>query len=240
MVKQSAKICGIIGGMGPEATVDLMRRIIRNTRAVDDADHARLIVDNNPQVPSRIKALLEGGGEDPAPVLAGMAARLEAWGADFLCMPCNTAHLYLPRIRAAVSLPVLDMVELTAEAARRAFPLARAAGILASPAVRLTRLYEGALAERGFAALYPDEEWERRLFSAIRMVKGGDTGPEPGGIFAGAAAHLRQKGAELCLVACTELSALREGPENPVPHMIDAAEELARAVVVRAGKQLSC
>ena len=50
------KIVGIIGGMGPEATVDLMARIIKVTPAVDDGDHIRMIVDNNPKVPSRIKA----------------------------------------------------------------------------------------------------------------------------------------------------------------------------------------
>ena len=85
-------VAGILGGMGPEATVDLMHRIIAHTDARDDIDHVRCIVDNNPKVPSRIKALLEGGGESPAPCMADMGRRLEAWGADFLCIACNTAH----------------------------------------------------------------------------------------------------------------------------------------------------
>ena len=77
------KIAGIIGGMGPEATVDMMQRIIRLTPADDDRDHVRVIVDNNPKVPSRIKAIIEQDGSDPGPCLADMAQRLEAWGADF-------------------------------------------------------------------------------------------------------------------------------------------------------------
>ncbi|MCF8039781.1 MAG: aspartate racemase, partial [Desulfohalobiaceae bacterium] len=66
------KIVGIIGGMGPEATVDLMSRVLKATPAADDIDHIRLVVDNNPKVPSRIKALLENTGESPAPCLQDM------------------------------------------------------------------------------------------------------------------------------------------------------------------------
>lgn len=95
-------VVGVLGGMGPEATVELMQRVIRATPARDDADHVRMIVDNNPKVPSRIAALIERRGDDPAPVIADMARGLEAAGADFLVIACNTAHHYLPTIRAAV------------------------------------------------------------------------------------------------------------------------------------------
>jgi aspartate racemase len=87
---------GILGGMGPEATVLQMSRLITATPAQDDADHIPLIVDTNTQVPSRVAALIEGGGTDPAPVLAAVAKRLEEAGAGALAMPCNTAHHYAP------------------------------------------------------------------------------------------------------------------------------------------------
>ena len=103
------KIVGILGGMGPEATVDLMQRIIRLTRAVDDIDHIRCIVDNNPKVPSRIKAIIEGDGEDPGPCMADMANRLETWGADFLVIACNTAHFYYNAVQDAVDIPVINL-----------------------------------------------------------------------------------------------------------------------------------
>ncbi len=104
---------GILGGMGPEATVLLMQRIIAATPASDDADHLPLIVDQNPQVPSRIRHLIEGTGEDPGPVLAAMARRLQAAGAEALAMPCNTAHHYAPAIRQATAIPLIDMVALS-------------------------------------------------------------------------------------------------------------------------------
>lgn len=112
---------GILGGMGPEATILLMQRILEGTPAPagrdrDDADHVPLLVDNNTQVPSRIRHLIEGTGEDPAPTLAAMVRRLEAAGAEALAMPCNTAHSYASAIRDAATVPFLDMVGLTAAA----------------------------------------------------------------------------------------------------------------------------
>ncbi|HEY1837589.1 MAG TPA: aspartate/glutamate racemase family protein, partial [Rhizomicrobium sp.] len=80
------KVVGVIGGMGPEATVDFLSRVLRATPATDDADHIRVLVDNNPKIPSRIAALIEGGGEDPLPALIAMARGLESQGADFLVM----------------------------------------------------------------------------------------------------------------------------------------------------------
>ncbi|MFW6037888.1 MAG: aspartate/glutamate racemase family protein, partial [Desulfonatronovibrio sp.] len=110
------KIAGILGGMGPEATVDLMNRVIKATPAKDDEDHIRMVVDNNPKVPSRIKALIQGDGSSPGPCLREMARKLESWGVDFLAMPCNTAHFYHQEIQEAVSIPVLDMISLAVEA----------------------------------------------------------------------------------------------------------------------------
>ncbi len=171
------RTCGILGGMGPEATIDLMRRIVAHTRAQDDADHVHCLVDNNPQVPSRIKVLLEGGTVSPGPCMAAMGRGLEAQGADFLCIACNTAHNWRDEVARAVNIPVLDMIALAAaEAARRA-PKARA-GILASPAVRLTGLYEAPCRGQGLEPVFADEAEEARLLGVIRAIKAGRTGDD--------------------------------------------------------------
>ena len=90
-----SRIVGVIGGMGPEATVDFLRRIVAATPARDDADHIRVLVDNNPKIPSRLAALVDGTGEDPLPVLIAMAQGLERQGADFLTMPCNLSLIHI-------------------------------------------------------------------------------------------------------------------------------------------------
>ncbi len=223
------KIAGILGGMGPEATVDLMRRILRFTEARDDADHIRCIVDSNPKVPSRIRALLEGGGESPGPCLADMARRLEAWGADFLCIPCNTAHNWYREVADAVRIPVLSIIDLTVEAMAKLRPGAERAGILASPAVRLTGLYEAPCRARGMIPVYASPEQEARLLSIIKTIKTGDTGPAVTRAYEEVIADVRARGAQVLAVACTELGILRDVSYGlPVA---DAADALARAVV---------
>ena len=215
---------GILGGMGPEATVDLMRRIISGTEAKDDIDHIRCIVDNNPKVPSRIKALLEGGGESPAPCMADMAKRLETWGADCLAIACNTAHNYYPDVQGAVAIPVLNMIELASVHAVKQNPGCKRVGVLASPAVRLTRLYTDVLEKLGVDAVYPEPEYENRLLQVIKNIKAGDTGPEIRREFAEIVDNVSKNGAEIAIIACTELSIICEEYSIPV---VDAADVLA-------------
>ena len=105
----SQKTVGVLGGMGPDATVDFMARVIALTEADRDQDHVRMLIDHNPHVPNRQKAIL-AEGEDPGPVLAEMAARLEANGADFLVIPCNTAYAFEDAILAATSIPLISNV----------------------------------------------------------------------------------------------------------------------------------
>lgn len=222
------KVLGILGGMGPEATVDLMLRIIKNTPAADDIDHIRCIVDNNPKVPSRIKALIEGTGENPGPVMADMGRRLEAWGADFLVIACNTAHNYYKYVQDAVNIPVLNMIALTVDATLQALPGVRKVGVLASPAVRTTRLYTDLLLAGGVEVIYPSPEKEAELLEVIKAVKSGDTGRAVRDKLAAVVENEREQGAEVCIVACTELGVILEDYAVPT---IDAAEVVAKAVV---------
>lgn len=229
-MKDAEKIVGIIGGMGPEATVDLMSRIIRNTPALDDIDHIRCIVDNNPKVPSRIKALLEGEGENPGPVMAEMARGLENWGADFLCIPCNTAHNYYDYVKSAVSIPVLNIIELTTQAAINHVQHDRRIGIMASPAVRLTKLYDNAFDAYQVTTVYPDEDSEAVLFKLIKRIKAGHTGKTEKDILARVADNLIAQSVNAIIIACTELGIIANNMDFAIP-VIDASEVLAKHIV---------
>ena len=100
---------GILGGMGPKATILLQERLMRAVPSVlDDADHVPLIIDMNPQVPSRISHIIEKKGLSPGPILAKMAKRLEIAGAQSVAMPCNTAHYYSQDITSAIKIPFID------------------------------------------------------------------------------------------------------------------------------------
>ncbi|ESR24888.1 Aspartate racemase [Lutibaculum baratangense AMV1] len=217
---------GILGGMGPEATVLLMQRIIERTTVSDDQDHVPMIVDNNPQVPSRVKAIIEGTGEDPAPVLAAMARGLEAAGADALAMPCNTAHHYAATIAGAVRIPFLDMVELSA--ARAEGLGARRAGILGSPALKITGIFDRAFAARGLGTVYPENQ--DRLLDAIRRVKVSSRSREARHALAQAAEELGTRGADVLIVACSEFSIIADAIPSGPP-AIDTVDVLADAAI---------
>ena len=103
------RIIGILGGMGPEATVDLFREITRLTPAEKDQDHVPVLVYSNSKIPDRTTAMLEGG-EDPMPALIESARVLERAGAGVLVIPCNTAHYYLPELQKKVGIPILNMI----------------------------------------------------------------------------------------------------------------------------------
>ncbi len=199
------KTVGIIGGMGPEATVLLMQKLLVAAQANDDADHIPLIVHQNPAVPSRIRRLIDGAGEDPTPVLVHMAQGLAAAGAQALAMPCNTAHAYAPHIIAATPLPFLDMRTATLDHLRTILPPGARVGMLASPAVRLARVFHAPFAAAGLRPVFMSDD--SALLALIRRVKSGDTGP----LAQAEMAQIAQQIAQSCdhlLVACTELSLL--------------------------------
>jgi aspartate racemase len=217
------RIVGVIGGMGPEATVDLMRRVIAKTPAQDDADHVHLIVDSNPKISSRIAHLIEHTGADPTPDLVRVAVGLERAGAHALAMPCNTAHAYAPAIVQAVSIPLLDMVQLTADdIARRGF--ARVA-LFASTAVVNTRLFDDALLTRGVRVDRPARQDE--IMDLIKGVKRGVAGTAPQHALA-LLAEAMLAGADAVLIACSELSVIAGGITVPV---VDSVDVLAQAIV---------
>ena len=225
------KVVGVIGGMGPEATVDFLRRLIAAVPARDDSDHIRVLVDNNPKIPSRLAALVEKTGEDPAPVLCDMARGLEKQGADFLAVPCNTAHYFLPQIAKAVSIPLLDMVGLSIAKLAALSPKPAKIGILATPAVRLVGLYEARLREAGMQAVFPNEANEAKLLDVIRAVKANGVTERHRHNYADVARSLAN--VDALLIACTELSVLG-APEVISKPSVDALDVLVSATVAEA------
>ncbi|SIS67639.1 aspartate/glutamate racemase family protein [Neptunomonas antarctica] len=224
------KIVGVIGGMGPEATVELMRLVIAATPAKDDIDHIRMLVDNNPKVPSRIKAIIEGTGESPVPCMIGMALGLEKQGADFLVIPCNTAHHYYPDVAAAVNIPVFNLIELTSQTAKKEQPDLRKAGLLASSALQKIHLYEPWFDKHDVQVLYPQQEDQQAVMDLIRAVKAKNQTVEQIQAYNRAARNLADQGAQCLILACTELSIIGDQLQTVLP-VYDTSTLLAQAIV---------
>jgi aspartate racemase len=226
------KIIGILGGMGPEATIDLFYKIIKFTSAEKDQDHLRIIIDNNPKIPDRTAAIL-GKGEDPLLALQQTARNLEKAGADFIIIPCNTAHYFLPSIQESVKIPILNMIEETAEETQKRIPQIQKVGLLASMGVYETRIYHQQFKKYNIEVISPEEKDKEEVMKAIYAVKAGDLSNEVKGNIIKIAQKLIDKEAEVIIAGCTEIPLILKEGDVSVP-IIDPTQILAEAAVQKA------
>lgn len=229
------KIIGILGGMGPEATADLFHRIIRATPAKKDQDHPRTIIYSNSKVPDRTPAVL-GVGPSPLPEMVKAAKALETAGADFLIMPCNTAHYFIGELRESVGIPVLHMIELTAQRVVNELPHVKRAGLIATDGTVRSGIYHESFEEQRVTVMTPPEDLQMMSMKAIyEHIKTGDLerGRE---IVLNLAAHLVNGGAQAVICGCTEVSLVLKEGDIAVP-VVDPLQVLAEtAVGVALGK----
>jgi len=234
------KTIGILGGMGPEATLDCFGKIIKNTPAKTDQEHLRVVIDSNPAVPDRITAIL-GDGESPVPVLAAGCRVLEKAGADFIIIPCVSVHFFLSEIQAQTHLPILSIFDAVAEAVRREIPEARTVGLMGTIGTIKAGLFQNRLAEENINTLLPDSAAQTKILDAIKDIKdvrSSRTRSEITTDLIEAARSLIDKkpeGARAIIAGCTEIP-LALGQEHLSVPYFDSLTILARAAIRRTGK----
>ena len=221
---------GVLGGMGPEATVDFMARVIAATPASCDQEHIRMLVDHNPGIPDR-HAAIAGTGPNIGPELAAMAQGLEAAGADFLVMVCNTAHAYTDCIRAAVDIPFISIVDVVMAAV--ADRPATAVGVMAADGCLQAGLYQQALMAMGREPLLWTAAEQQRFMTLLWRIKAGERGPELRSSLQALAASLEFAGAELLLAGCTEIPLILQQGDTGV-RMLSSTDLLVRHSVALA------
>lgn len=284
MPKTFGKI-GIIGGMGPEATADLFRWIIWLTPATKDAENLPVIIHNNPQIPSRVEAIMNDG-KSPLPAMKKMVSDLETLKSDVIAIPCNAAHYYLPKLKKATEIPIINMIEETADYINREYPNVKKVGILAPEMTMRTGLYQKALlgrkmhcvldeshfelvtdlmntiksfryhsvigiheedGEQKVSSIISDDEDEEiidvigpKLSTLRETVTPGIYGKhgikagyraEPKRLLTKAANKLRKKGAEVIIMACTEIPLVLRQSDFPKTPLINPTKILAQTTV---------
>jgi aspartate racemase len=219
------KVVGIIGGMGPLATVDLMNKIICYTPAKKDQDHIHIIVDNYSQIPDRTTAILSKG-TDPTPFIIQSAQRLEKAGADFLVIACNTAHFYFNSIENAVNIPILHMPLETARFLHE--NNLRRVGLLATDGTINTKLYQQSCQAYDINVIEPDIQMQKEVMEGIYAIKGSDL--EKGRFYLSTVANkLKSRGAEAIIAGCTEIPLVLQSSQDI--NVIDPTEILAKTVI---------
>ena len=232
------KVIGILGGMGPEATVYCFEKIIENTPARTDQEHIRIVIDSNPKVPDRTEAIL-GKGESPVPALTEGISGLERAGADFAIIPCVSAHFFLEELRQSVRLPILSLLDAVCERITERYPAIEKVGLLGTTGTIEGGMFHRRLSEEGIESIAPEKDEQERVMAAIYDIK--DAHParsrtEISAELAAIAKRLVARGAGGIIAACTEIP-LALSRERLSVSYFDSLLVLARAAIRMAGRK---
>jgi len=231
---------GVVGGVGPAATVDFLQKLVRNTPAHRDQDHLKVLVEQNPQIPDRTDHLI-GHGPDPTLALYATCRKLQAGGADLIAIPCNTAHAFIDHIQPHLDIPILNMLTVTVSHVRESWPKLETVGLLATTGTLSTGIYHRALQKQGLRPTVPQQASQAYLMDAIygpRGIKAGFTSGRCVEDIHWVIEELVQQGVEVIILGCTELPLIFADSEIRVRDrlisLVDPTEILARRCISHA------
>lgn len=230
------KTIGIMGGMGPEATAYFYELIIRYTKASTDQEHIKTIIYSHPGIPPRTDAI-QKRGPSPTPLLVEGFRHLRDIGADFVVMPCVTAHYFYPEVKELVDIPFIDLLEESLKWAREEVPGLQKAGLVASTGTIESRLFHDVFGRAGIQVIAPEPEDQAHAMEAIfgpEGIKAGFTTGASKETIVNIAKVLIARGAEAIIAGCTEVPLVLKGQDIPVP-LIEPLRIAAKACIVEAG-----
>jgi len=230
------KSIGILGGMGPEATVYMFNLLIKKTEVKKDQDHIRVIILSDPGVPPRTDAIL-GKGPSPVPYLVKGVKTLKGAGADFIIMPCVTAHYFIPEVKEQVDFKLVSLVEESVKWAKLKVAGLKKAGIVASTGTLKSRLFDEAFGRAGIELIAPEGKAQKQVMEAIfgeGGIKTGYTEGRPREIILRYVRKLIERGAEAVIAGCTEVPLVLRDEDISVP-LIEPMRITAEAGIEAAG-----
>lgn len=223
------KVVGILGGMGPEATIDLFSNIVAESNAKNDHDHLRIIIDNNPKMPSRQDAILNGG-ENPGPAMAETAKNIEDAGADFIIIGANTAHYFYDYVKDAVDIPVLHIIDETVLETIKIVDKVKKVGVLATAGAMKTKMYENSFNKFGIEVVEIPEEIQELIDNSIFSFKYDGLTNKNEEMMLKAVKFLIDNKAEVLIMGCTEIPLVLRNKKLPVK-LINPNDVISRIAV---------
>ena len=233
------KTLGILGGIGPLATVYFMDLIVKMTDAVKDQDHISMIVLNHAAIPDRTEFILDNSKPTPLPVMIDDAKKLQAAGADYVVMPCNTAHYFYEQIQKNIDIPMINIIEETVKYAVNHTRNIKKLGILATKGTITAGAYQNMCRKYGIDCVIPSLADEQSLMNIIyNQVKAGKEVNI--GEFTKILTDMKEDGCDAVVLGCTELSVINKDFEigKNRTDIIDSMEVLARESIILCGKKL--
>jgi aspartate racemase len=222
---------GVLGGMGPLATADFLRKLVKKTPATIDQAHIPVMLYGDCTTPDRTASIVDGG-PSPLPQLLDGIRFLNESGARAICIPCNSAHSWFDEMQAASRVPLLHIVRASAGQVRKKNPAAKSVGVLSTFGTHRMGMYRETLKELGYNVITPtDDEFETLISPAIAMNKA-NKWVEAEDFYARAAQSLVDRGAEITILGCTEIpfGMERQTRANP-SKFVDSNDALVDAVL---------
>ncbi|PPC75656.1 aspartate racemase [Pokkaliibacter plantistimulans] len=231
---------GVLGGVGPAATVDFMRKVVRLTQARKDQDHIKMVVEQNPKIPDRT-ANLVADGDDPTIPLLATCIRLQQDGAMAIAIPCNTAHAFVKKIQPHLSIPIINMLSEVVEYLHANNPSVSRIGLLATSGTVKSGVYHESFESSGMEVLVPDELHQDMVMDAIygeQGVKAGFTNGLCTDYLMATIKYLTDQGAQAIILGCTELPLIELDISGVSVMLVDPTEILAAKCVWLAQKDI--
>lgn len=226
------KILGVLGGLGPMASAYFLQLIVQMSEAQTDQEHIEVILHSKPQIPDRTRYILGQSSDDPMPQMVQAGKGLAAQGAELLAIPCITAHYFQEQLEAQIGVPILNAIEETAFYLKQA-GIVRV-GLLATDGTLSSRLFQRCLAQHGISCIAPLEQDQQAVMHLIYgNVKAGKSVEFP--LFETVSERLFAQGAQVILLACTELSLIKRDHVLGAG-FLDVLEVLARKAVLCCGR----
>ncbi|AQW81166.1 aspartate racemase [Campylobacter pinnipediorum subsp. pinnipediorum] len=220
------KQIGIIGGMGPLATIDLYNKIVSLTPATCDQKHIHVVIDSYPQIEDRTKFIIDNE-KSPIDKLVESAKRLKTAGCDAIIISCNTAHYFAEEIEKQANVKILYITKIAIEAIKKIYPNAKDIAVIATSGTKKGRVYDKILEENGLNSVSFTNEQQKALMDCIyKGVKAGKT-KDYVSLFNKIISEIK---ADVYIAACTEIPMFLEYLDKPY-NFIDATLELAKYTV---------
>lgn len=232
-MSNTTPLLGILGGLGPMSTVCFYEMLTARTRAASDRDHIDMVISSRATTPDRTAYILGHSDLNPLPVMIEDARRLVAYGATLLAVPCNTAHFFYDALHAAVSVPILNIIEETAHTLSRM--KIRKVGLLATEGTVSSGAYHKVCTAHGITVLPPSPEDQQRLNALIYQTIKSGIRPRVEDLER-IALPLRRAGCERLILGCTELSLIKRDCTLDDRIYIDSTEVLALRTILQCGK----
>ncbi|MDR5658754.1 amino acid racemase [Serpentinicella sp. ANB-PHB4] len=233
------KIIGILGGMGPDATHEIFSQIIKYTKAKTDNDHIRVIIDSNSKIPDRTKAILNTG-ESPERAMLDTAINLENAGADFIVIPCMTAHYFLKKVQEGINIPIFNGLELTNQYIKEKYKHISNIGLIATTGTIKTELFQKSIDDKKIIIPNPSlQEEVMDIIYGVEGIKAGNQSKTSVDRIKRVIHELqRQFNIEAVIAGCTEIGLVLKQDDVSIP-LIDPITVLAQNAVNEAGKNLN-